>query len=75
MPARDQATRVISARLAAVERHHPDADTSELRRQLRAARAEDYIRRLIDSAPPLTDEQRARLATLLHPAPVGGPAA
>ncbi len=30
-------------------------------------RAEDYIRRLVDTAPPLTDEQRDRLAILLRP--------
>ncbi len=30
-------------------------------------RAEDYIRRLVDNAPPLTDEQRDRLAVLLRP--------
>lgn len=29
-------------------------------------RAEDYIRQLVDSAPPLTDEQRDRLALLLR---------
>jgi hypothetical protein len=57
----------LRARLAATERHHPDADTAELRRDLRAARAEDYIRRLIESAPPLTAAQRDQLATLLRP--------
>lgn len=31
-----------------------------------------HIRALVDAAPPLTDEQRARLATLLAPTPGGG---
>ncbi len=54
------------ARLAATRRHHPDADTSNLERDLRVARAEDYIKRLIDDAPPPTPEQRAQLALLLR---------
>jgi len=28
---------------------------------------EEYIRKLVDSAPPLTDEQRRRLSVLLNP--------
>jgi len=55
------------ARLAAHKRHHPDADDSDLRRNLRAARLEDYIRKTVEAAPPLTDEQRWRLAALLQP--------
>ncbi len=55
------------ARVAALGRHR-DADDPVVvsaRRDLRAARAEDYIRRLVDAAPPLTAEQRDRLAVLL----------
>lgn len=37
-------------------------------RDLRAARLADHIRKLVDAAPPLTAEQRLRLAGLL----VGG---
>lgn len=40
----------------------------ELRRDLRALSAEKYIQELVDKAPPLTDEQRSRLAALLRPA-------
>ena len=36
-------------------------------REIKVAAAEDYIRRLVDSAPPLTESQRARLAALLAP--------
>jgi hypothetical protein len=45
----------------------PDADVTELRRQLKAERLEEHIRKIVDSAPPLTDERRARLAGLLRP--------
>jgi hypothetical protein len=44
-------------------------------RAVKAVRAEDYIRRLVDSAPPLTAEQRDRLATILKPSRVDGPTA
>lgn len=67
--------RAHRARLAAVERHHPERDTTELRRELRAVRAEDYIRALVEEAPPLTETQRARLAALLLPAKRVGAAA
>jgi hypothetical protein len=57
----------------AVEIHkNPHADVTELRRQLKAERLEEHIRNLVDSAPPLTDDQRARLAAILNP---GGDAA
>ncbi len=53
------------AKLAGTLSRNPDADVTELRRELRAERAADYIRELVDSAPPLTELQRARLAALL----------
>ena len=54
------------ARLAAARRHHPDADTSETERDLRAARLEDHLRRVINGDLPLTAAQRDRLARLLR---------
>lgn len=60
--------------IAAKQRHHPDADLTEDRRALRAARAEDYIRKLVDEAPRLSDEQRSRLAVILRDS-AGGAAA
>lgn len=45
----------------------PSADTSELRRDLRAAGLEAHISRVVAEAPPLTDVQRSRLAALLAP--------
>ena len=69
MPARSTAGRAASVRIAAVERWHgpDDPRLPELRRDLRAAEAEDYIARLVAAAPPLTDKQRAHLAALLRP--------
>ena len=63
--------RTLRARLAAETRHHPDTDHSDLKRELKAAGLEAYIRRVVDIGPPLTPEQRDRLATLLR----GGDAA
>ncbi|MEU4221018.1 hypothetical protein [Actinoplanes sp. NPDC026623] len=53
------------ARLAAAERHHPGADTSELRRQLRAERLAKTITSTLIEMPPLTAQERCRLAALL----------
>lgn len=60
------------ARVAALSRSRAadDPDLTDARRDLRAARAEEYIRELVDAAPPLTDEQRHRLSTLLYPSAV-----
>jgi hypothetical protein len=56
------------ARLASLTRSRTpdDPDLIAARRNLRAARLEDYIRRTVDAAPPLTPEQRDRLAVLLR---------
>ena len=42
-------------------------ETIDARRDFNAARLDDYIRHTLDQAPPLTDEQRSRLAELLRP--------
>lgn len=57
------------ARVASLTRSRTpdDPELVDARRNMRAARAEDYIKRLVDSAPPLNDEQRDRLALLLRP--------
>jgi hypothetical protein len=54
------------AKIAHTLRHDPDADVTELRRQLKAERLEEHVRRIVDAAPPLTGEQRARLAAILR---------
>ncbi len=63
----------IRGHLAATVRHHPDhtAAIAELRGELRAAGLAEHIRRAVHAAPPLTAEQRLRLASLLT-GPVGG---
>ena len=49
---------------------NPDAQTNpalaELRRDLKAQRLEEYIAKVVDSAPPLTVEQRDRIAAILR---------
>ena len=39
---------------------------AEARASLKAAKAEDYIKRLVDESPPLSDAMRERLASLLR---------
>lgn len=52
-------------RLNAAQRHDPHGDHSRLRADLAAAKLEQYIEKVVSSAPPLTDSQRSRLAALL----------
>ena len=49
---------------------HPE--TVEARRDLIATKTEDYIKRVLAERPPLTAEQRTRLAELLRPVRNGG---
>lgn len=53
-------------KLAGSQRWHPEDDHTELRRDLAAAKLEDYVSRLIAEAPPLTPEQLDRVAVLLR---------
>ncbi len=55
------------ARVASLTRSREasDPDLLDARRNLRAARLDDYIRRTVDAAPELTVEQRANAAALL----------
>ena len=61
------------ARIASLTRSRrpDDPDLIEARRNLRAIRIEEYVRRTLADAPPLTDQQRARIAGLLAPADGG----
>lgn len=56
------------ARVASLTRSRTpdDPDLVGARRNLAAARLELYIKRTVDAAPPLTTEQRDRLALLLR---------
>jgi hypothetical protein len=55
-------------RVAALSRSRSadDPDLIAARENLKAARLEAYIEKVVDSAPPLSAEQRDRLALLLR---------
>lgn len=56
------------ARVAALSRSRTpdDPELVDARRSMRTERLADHIRRVVDEAPPLTTEQRSRLAAILH---------
>lgn len=54
------------ARLARASQTGDQDAADRARRDLKAARAEDYIRKLVDHAPPLSQAQRDRLAVILR---------
>ena len=58
---------VERARLASLSRSRAsdDPELIDARRNLKAERLADYIQRTVDAAPPLTAEQRLRLAGIL----------
>lgn len=60
------------SRKAVAHRRGDSEAIREAGRDLAAAKLEDYIRRTVESAPDLSDEQRSRLAALLAPRTVGG---
>lgn len=57
------------ARVASLSRSRTpdDPDLVEARRNLKFQRFEDYVSRVLADAPPLTNEQRERIASLLAP--------
>ena len=58
--------RTTRARLAALQRHHPDdPKTAQLAADFKTDRLAQHIARVVDAAPPLSFEQRDRLALLL----------
>lgn len=64
---RERAKLASTAARAAREPDDPDIaeELDERRRDYRFAAASDYIREVVDAAPPLTDQQRRQLAALL----------
>ena len=58
--------RASGALSVAIRRGEPDEKIADLRRDLRAAQLEKYVREIVDKAPPLTAEQRDRIAALLR---------
>jgi hypothetical protein len=65
LAAKDPEVRSLASKIAAIERHRPDEDISELHRDLRAARLRVKIELEAAGDPPLTGEQRSKLAGLL----------
>lgn len=61
------------ARAAQLAGSQPNAEAAAIvedaRRNYKFVTVEDYIRRTVDAAPPLTTDQKDRLAQLLHAAP------
>lgn len=56
-----------SSRAAARARHYgpDDPRTLDARRDLAEHQITEYVRKIVDTAPPLTDAQRARIAALV----------
>jgi hypothetical protein len=54
-------------------RYHPDDQSKivESKRELAEAKIADYIEKVVAEAPPLTDEQRDRIAALLRAGAAG----
>jgi hypothetical protein len=69
MAAPSPATAHHRARVGALSRDRQPNDPEFLaaKRDLAAANIENYVTRVLAAAPPLTDEQRCRLAELLRP--------
>lgn len=65
MPESALSPRSAQARHAAAVRWGKE-NQAETARDLAAAKLEDYVRRTIASAPPLTVEQRTRIAALIN---------
>lgn len=68
MPKRNSmSNNVVAARgaLGAASRHHPE-EVEAARRNLAAAKLEQYITAVVAKAPPLTDEQAAKISALLR---------
>ncbi len=63
--------RTLQAKAAAAKRWN-NSERDEITRDYRTAKLAEYIKRTVDAAPPLTAEQRDRLAALLRPMG-GGP--
>lgn len=56
------------ARIASLSRSRKpdDPELETARRNLRAAKLEEYVQRVVDAAPPLTPEQIDRVSVLLR---------
>ncbi|MGH3639185.1 MAG: hypothetical protein ACRDUX_09165 [Mycobacterium sp.] len=64
--------RSFTARVARAARAGDATAEVEARRDLAEEKIAQYVQRVLASAPPLTDEQRTRLAELLRPVRAAG---
>lgn len=58
-------SRSIAGTLGRTIQHHPENDTTDLRRDLAASRIQDHIEAVLAAAPPLTAAQVDRLTVVL----------
>jgi hypothetical protein len=60
----------LAGSISAITRHRGPNDPRlpELRRDLAAEQLADYVTKIVAQAPPLSPEQRDRIANLLRPA-------
>ena len=59
--------RTARARVAALKRHHPHSElTKALAAEYAAESLARHIAKVVAEAPPLSKEQKSRLARLLH---------
>jgi hypothetical protein len=68
MPLATQSQRAVVARAHRAAKRDPSRadDLATAQRDYAALKLEDCIRKIVESAPPLTPEQRDRLAVLLR---------
>jgi hypothetical protein len=59
----------LRARHANAKLRGDETVAAECKRDLAAQRIEEFIKRTVDAAPPLTSEQRTRLAGILRGTP------
>lgn len=73
MPSNVATVRKAHAKVAGLAKNRADDEAlEEARRDLKAIKAEEYIRNLVESRPPLRHDQIERLRALL---PLGGASA
>ncbi|GAB47198.1 phiRv1 phage protein [Mobilicoccus pelagius] len=67
-------TRALAGRIAALSRSRTadDPEFIDTRRRHKESALADHIKAVVDTAPPLTDEQRERLVVLLRPSATNG---
>jgi len=67
VPASKERRQAVAEYATALRMGRDEETIAACRERMRLANAEDYIRHIVDSAPPLSAETRARLAAILMP--------